>query len=181
MLWSAVFQALPLFPSDNADAHYDSLTADFLYKQHHMKFVTTILVFASLPLLVVSCTVPASSQGGASAGGTYPDPNNPYAVPGVSTQGSGYAPAAQAPYQAAANTAPYQPIPSTAINPPASIPTYTPPATTTSSSGGSHTVGAGDTLWGLSRKYGVSVDAIRQANGLSSDVIVTGQSLSIPQ
>ncbi|MGJ8723765.1 MAG: LysM peptidoglycan-binding domain-containing protein [Roseibacillus sp.] len=148
-----------------------------------MKFVTTTFVFASVPLLVVSCMAPVSQQGGAAQGGTYQDPNNPYAVPGVTTQG-GYAPAAQAPYQAPAQSAPYQSIPTSPINPPATIPSYTPPVTsapTSSSGGSSHTVGGGDTLWGLSRKYGVSVDEIRQANGLTSDVIITGQSLNIPR
>ena len=149
-----------------------------------MKFVTTIFALASIPLLVVSCTAPPAQQGGASQSGTFQDPNNPYAVPGVTTQGGGYTPAAQTPYQAPTQGAPYQSIPSTPINPPATIPSYTPPtaSSSSSSSGGSnHTVGAGDTLWGLSRKYGVSVDQIRQANSLTSDVIVTGQSLSIPQ
>ena len=149
-----------------------------------MKFVTTTFLFTSIPLLVVSCVTSPSQQGGASQSGTFQDPNNPYAVPGVTTQGGGYTPAAQAPYQAQAQSAPYQPIPSTPINPPASIPSYTPPATSSSSSssgGSSHTVGSGDTLWGLSRKYGVSVDDIRQANSLTSDTIVTGQSLSIPR
>ena len=149
-----------------------------------MKFVTTTFVFASIPLLIVSCVAPTSGQGGSGAqAGTFQDPNNPYAVPGVTTQGGGYAPAAQAPYQAPAANAPYQSIPSAAVNPPANIPSYTPPAVTSSpasSGGSSHTVGAGDTLWGLSRKYGVSVDQIRQANSLTSDTIVTGQSLSIP-
>ena len=149
-----------------------------------MKFAPITFTFASIPLLIVSCTVPQSQQGGSSQAGVFQDPNNPYAVPGVTTQGGGYAPAAQAPTQASAASAPYQSIPSTPINPPASIPSYTPPVASSpssSSGGGSHTVGAGDTLWGLSRKYGVSVDEIRQANSLSSDVIVTGQSLSIPR
>ncbi|XP_044503335.1 probable endopeptidase p60 isoform X2 [Mangifera indica] len=29
----------------------------------------------------------------------------------------------------------------------------------------------GDTMWGLSRKYGVSIDAIKEANGLTGDTI----------
>lgn len=150
-----------------------------------MKFTSTITALASLPLLFSSCTVP-TSQGGnnaGAAGGTFQDPNNPYAVPGMTTQG-GYAPATQAPYQPSAASAPYQPIPSTSVNPPASIPSYTPPVPSSppvSSGGSSHTVASGDTLWGLSRKYSVSVDEIRQANGLTSDTIVTGQTLNIPR
>jgi len=43
-----------------------------------------------------------------------------------------------------------------------------------------HTVGRGDTLWGLSRKYGKSVSAIKAANGLKSDTIKLGQKIRIP-
>lgn len=149
-----------------------------------MKFVTTIFVLTSTPVLLVSCMAPPPAQGGSGAGGTYQDPNNPYAVPGVTTQGGGYAPTAQAPYQNPTNNAPYQPIPTTPINPPATISTNTPPpaiSSLPSSGGGRHTVASGDTLWGLSRKYNVSVDDIRQANGLTSDTIVTGQTLNIPR
>ncbi|KAJ4729637.1 Peptidoglycan-binding lysin domain [Melia azedarach] len=38
----------------------------------------------------------------------------------------------------------------------------------------------GDTLWGLSRKYGVPIDAIKEANGLSGDTIYAGKKLIIP-
>lgn len=44
----------------------------------------------------------------------------------------------------------------------------------------SHTVVKGDTLYGLSRRYGTSVSAIQGANGLTSDNIRIGQTLSIP-
>jgi nucleoid-associated protein YgaU len=43
-----------------------------------------------------------------------------------------------------------------------------------------HTVVRGDTLWGLSRKYGVSVDAIKQANNMRNDTVVLGTRLVIP-
>ncbi len=139
-----------------------------------MKF---FLLFAStsIPILVSSCS-PVQQQANAGSDAVFQDPNNPYAVPGVTTQGGGYAPAAQAPYQ---------PIPTASINPPASIPSYTPPAvasspSVSSASGGNHVVSSGDTLWGLSRQYSVSVDSIRQANGISGDTIVTGQTLVIP-
>lgn len=38
----------------------------------------------------------------------------------------------------------------------------------------------GDTLWSLARRYGTSVDAIKIANGLTSDLIQIGQILNIP-
>lgn len=43
-----------------------------------------------------------------------------------------------------------------------------------------YTVRAGDTLWELSRRYGTTVEAIRQANGLTSNVLQIGQVLRIP-
>jgi nucleoid-associated protein YgaU len=43
-----------------------------------------------------------------------------------------------------------------------------------------HTVVRGDTLWGLSRKYGVSVDAIKNANNMRNDTVVLGTRLVIP-
>ena len=146
-----------------------------------MNYQVRILSLISAPLFFVSCT-PSTQQSG--AGGVYQDPNNPYAVPGVTTQGGGVA---QAPYQAPATSAPYQPIPTTPINPPATLsdPGYTSvPTIPTAPSGGggsSHVVTSGDTLWGLGRKYNVSADQIRQANGISGDTIVTGQTLTIPQ
>ena len=85
-----------------------------------------------------------------------------------------------------AETADYQPV-----NPPADA-TYgpaayedtgtpsAPPTTATPAGPRSHTVVGGDTLWGLSRKYGVSIDAIRTANNMTNDTVVLGSSLSIP-
>lgn len=48
------------------------------------------------------------------------------------------------------------------------------------SSGGAYTVVAGDTLSGISRKTGASVEALKQANGLSSGLIRIGQRLVVP-
>ncbi|MDM8527092.1 LysM peptidoglycan-binding domain-containing protein [Anaerolineales bacterium HSG24] len=45
---------------------------------------------------------------------------------------------------------------------------------------GVHTVEAGDTLFGIGRKYGVSIEAIAIANNLSNDVVWIGQVLVIP-
>lgn len=43
-----------------------------------------------------------------------------------------------------------------------------------------YTVRSGDTLWQLARRYGTTVDAIKQANGLTSDNLSIGQILRIP-
>ncbi|WP_138417238.1 LysM peptidoglycan-binding domain-containing protein [Aquibacillus sediminis] len=44
----------------------------------------------------------------------------------------------------------------------------------------SYTVSAGDTLYGIAKRTGTTVDAIKQANQLSSNVIQVGQTLTIP-
>lgn len=43
-----------------------------------------------------------------------------------------------------------------------------------------HTIVKGDTLYGLSRKYGTSVSSIQKANGISGSNIRIGQTLRIP-
>jgi LysM repeat protein len=43
-----------------------------------------------------------------------------------------------------------------------------------------HYVKPGETLYGISQKYGVSVEAIRSANRLSSNAIWVGQKLKLP-
>ncbi len=55
-----------------------------------------------------------------------------------------------------------------------------PAATAPSSSETAHTVAAGDTLWGLSKKYGVSVQEIQKANKMKDAKIMTGKTIKIP-
>lgn len=43
-----------------------------------------------------------------------------------------------------------------------------------------HTVGPGDSLWGIARRYGVSMERIRAANGLKDEQVRLGQTLIIP-
>ena len=43
-----------------------------------------------------------------------------------------------------------------------------------------YTVQPNDTLWLLSQRFGTTVDAIRNANGLTSDALRIGQVLNIP-
>lgn len=47
-------------------------------------------------------------------------------------------------------------------------------------SGGTHVVRSGESLWSIASRYGVSTSALRSFNGLSGDVILPGQTLSIP-
>lgn len=43
-----------------------------------------------------------------------------------------------------------------------------------------YTVASGDSLWSIARKYNVTVDALKAANGLTSNIINIGQVLKIP-
>lgn len=44
-----------------------------------------------------------------------------------------------------------------------------------------YTVQAGDSLWKISQKFGVSIDSIKRANNLTNDNILAGQVLIIPK
>ena len=52
---------------------------------------------------------------------------------------------------------------------------------TTSTNANVYTIVAGDSLWKIGQKFGVSVDSLKRANGLTSDVIYAGNTLVIPQ
>ena len=43
-----------------------------------------------------------------------------------------------------------------------------------------HTVVRGDSLWTIGQKYSVSIDAIKQANGMTRDIVVLGSKIKIP-
>lgn len=45
----------------------------------------------------------------------------------------------------------------------------------------SHTVSKGETLYGLAKRYGTSVSAIKSASGLSSDTLRDGRTIKIPR
>jgi len=65
----------------------------------------------------------------------------------------------------------------------ASCTPLTPRAGDVGTAGGSgvhHTVARGETLWSISRAYGVSLAEIREANGIAGDAIGVGQRLFIP-
>jgi LysM repeat protein len=70
------------------------------------------------------------------------------------------------------------PTPTTAAG---ETPAPTPTATTPPATGGfEYVVKAGDTLWGLAIRFGTTVEAIKSANGLTSDIIYKGDTLTIP-
>lgn len=71
------------------------------------------------------------------------------------------------------------------LSPPAPSPSPSPhPAPHASTLPGrpiTYVVEAGDTLWGIGQQFGVTVEALRQANGLETDWIYPGQVLVIPE
>ncbi|WP_018344652.1 LysM peptidoglycan-binding domain-containing protein [Cytophaga aurantiaca] len=63
---------------------------------------------------------------------------------------------------------------------PAPLPASPAAATASAADGKTHTVAAGETLYSIATKYGISVDALKKANpGLSSSISV-GQQLNLP-
>jgi nucleoid-associated protein YgaU len=125
--------------------------------KNSMKY-RTLLPLAALSALIVSC----ASQGG---GEDY-DVSNPYAAPDYA-EDSG---------------TPYQP---SDVNPAYDTPAVyedTTPAVPESAAQSMtvHTVVRGDSLWSIGKKYGVSVNSIKQANGLTRDIAVLGAKLQIP-
>lgn len=64
------------------------------------------------------------------------------------------------------------------------VPTVAPPPGATQplppSSGGAYIVRGGDTLWGISRRFGTTVAALQAANGITGSLIFVGQRLVIP-
>jgi LysM repeat protein len=65
------------------------------------------------------------------------------------------------------------------VNATVGLGTTTPPAPAPATDADVHVVVSGDTLSGLAQKFGTTVDALKQLNGLSSDVIQIGQKIRL--
>lgn len=122
----------------------------------------SLIALSLFPVLLVSCAKQP-------VGEDY-DVSNPYAAPDYSdTTGAANPPSDVNPaYDEAAvyeDTTPA--VPHTAAPEPAARASV-------------HTVVRGDSLWSISKKYGVSIDAIKQANGMTRDIAVLGAKLNIP-
>lgn len=92
---------------------------------------------------------------------TYNDPNQPQAYSNQQPQPQPYTGSTPAPQPESVAYA-------------RANPTTLPPVTTLT-----HTVVKGETLFGLSRKYGTTVDAVKAQNGLTSNTLFPGQQLTI--
>ncbi len=150
-----------------------------------MKTATLLLIATCLtPLLFSACS---TGSGYSNWKSNNPGPSgaaNPYGVPRAGGELGSYPQAPTAP--TSPENAPYQPLPPIAHagSPaaPSAAPSLAPSNTLDSPTTASttYTVVPGDSLWGIARKNGTSVEAIQSANGLSSTTIRIGQQLNIP-
>lgn len=105
------------------------------------------------------------------------------AVPTYSSEAYSYAPSStttSTTYTAPATSYTY--ADTSTYTAPATTSTYTAPAESNYASytAQSHSVAKGDTLYNISKRYGVTVASLKSANGLNGNTIRLGQTLSIP-
>lgn len=98
---------------------------------------------------------------------TYPNPTPQPTYPNTTPQPT--YPSTTPPSQPNTNPIPPAPVPPRVNNP------TTQPANATQF----HTVNAGETLYAISRKYGISVDSLKQLNSLTGNNISIGQQLRV--
>lgn len=55
-----------------------------------------------------------------------------------------------------------------------------PSSSSSNSSGSTYTVKAGDSLWNIANKYGITVDELKNLNNLTSNTLSIGQTLKVP-
>ncbi len=72
-----------------------------------------------------------------------------------------------------------RPVPPVVVPPQVTNPPSVPPSQPTTTTAQYHTVVAKETLYALSRRYGLTVDALKQLNGLTSNTISIGQRLRV--
>ena len=120
-----------------------------------------LIAVSLFPLLLVSC---------ADQGVEDYDVSNPYAAPDYGDEtGTPSLPS---------DVNPVYEQPAVYEDTTAAVPDYVAPAPAPAAK--VHTVVRGDSLWSISKKYSVSIDAIKQANGLTRDIAVLGSKLKIP-
>jgi LysM repeat protein len=103
-------------------------------------------------------------------------------TPGVASPAVVASPTVAAP-PTSESSAPASDVPTTPPTPAPTVtpgPTPAPTATPVPSARASYTVKSGDTLYGISRQFGVTVSALMDFNGLTSNVLHVGQVLRIP-
>ncbi|MDF1815557.1 MAG: LysM peptidoglycan-binding domain-containing protein [Verrucomicrobiales bacterium] len=156
--------------------------------------------------LMGSLTVSCANKNKTASAGSNPYSSNPYYTGDSSSSAASSAGSSEYPsYDDSASYTPPAPIP--AASPPQTYPSYTggdanpypsysggsstpaPAANpypsydsgyTGSASGNTHTVAKGENLYRISLRYGTTISAIQNANGLGNTTIFPGQVLQIP-
>jgi LysM repeat protein len=116
------------------------------------------------------------------SGYTMPEEDKPVSKPKPKTTTTSSKPSAPKPV-ASTSSVKTKPKPAASSTSTAGASKPKPKTTTTKSSGssgGSHTVVQGDTLWAIARKNNTTVAKLKAANGLSSDNLKLGQKLKLP-
>ena len=72
-----------------------------------------------------------------------------------------------------------RPFPPTTVPPATTNPTGVPPTVPNNAAAQIHTVQAGETLYAISRRYGLTVERLKQLNGLATNTISIGQRLRV--
>ncbi len=154
----------------------------------------TLCSAIALSLVLASCTTldpdyaeykkKKEAESAAASQSPYGQGADPYGVPGGTARSETGSYAPYQPLPGVNNPGPVSPEPISPVNPSAggAFPTIpsTPPGSLPTGPTSAHVVAKGDSLWALARRYKTSEEAIRAANGLSSDTIRTGQTLQIP-
>ena len=114
------------------------------------------------------------------SGGQQPYSQPTYQQPAKYTETSGgYQPQSTSKSAAKKKTTPVKKVASSSSAKKETKPT-TSSKTTKSSGGSTHIVKHGDTLYSLAKRYHTTVDAIKKANGKSTDILRDGEKLKIP-
>lgn len=122
-----------------------------------------------LPLTVIAALAVSCAPKG---GGDGYDVSNPYAAPDYADETGGPV--------IPSDVNPAYDAPAVYEEAVATTPEASPPVVVTPARPKVHTVGRGDTLWGLSKQYGVPIASIKAANNLTRDTAVLGSKLIIP-
>lgn len=135
----------------------------------------SIIALSLFPLLFVSC---ANQQGSEDY-----DVSNPYAAPDYVDATDTPVPTLPSDVNPAYDEAPVYEDVTPAVSEPAYTAPPIAPAKVTKPKmpvAKVHIVSKGDSLWTISKKYGVSINAIKQANAMTRDIVVLGSKLKIP-
>ena len=135
---------------------------------------------SSQPSYPQSSYPPASPQPSYPSTETYPSSGTTtYPNSGTTTYPSSNYPTTETTYPSTETTNSYPSYPSTKPSSPQPKPRPTIPPSKPAGAVQYHTVTQSETLWAISRKYGITVDQLKQLNGLADNTIKPGQQLRV--